>query len=408
MQCRILDIIAEQSPESGLYLVASAGLSARALRRWRTAHPGHGQALHDLLPHAIAARLQRGESIAFDFMRPEFSSLPNPLGARSALVAPMRLGGRLVGFLVLAYGPDAHTFTEEEMALAAGTARMAVLVLERERLLCEREEARASMLVLRETNRRMDEFIAVAAHELRAPVQASLLGVGLATQHARKLGHPSTTQAGAGAGAPASEVEELRKDLAQTEESVERLARLIADLLDVSRLQSGQINLRLQPIDLTGAVREAVERQRLLTPERAFVLHLPRRVTILVDADVDRISQVVGNLLTNAVKYAPEDQPVEVRIQVRGRRARVSVRDEGPGLSAEEQRRVWDRYHQAAGIQANPGTGTGLGLGLYVARQIVRAHGGQVGVHSAPGKGATFWFTLPLMEAEEWPGPPGQ
>jgi signal transduction histidine kinase/PAS domain-containing protein len=408
MQCRILDIIAEQSPESGLYLVASAGLSARALRRWRTTHPGHGQGLHDLLPPDIASRLERGQSIVIDSMRPEFASLPNPLGARSALVAPMRLGGRLVGFLVLGYWPEAHTFTDEEIALAAGTARMAALVLERERLLCEREEARASMLALRETNRRMDEFIAVAAHELRAPVQASLLGVGLATQHARSLGRPITTQTGAGTGEPASEVEELRKDLAQTEESVERLARLVGELLDVSRLQTGQINLRLQPMDLTGAVRETVERQRLLTPERAFGLHLPRRETLLVEADVGRISQVIGNLLTNAVKYAPEDQPVEVRVQVRGQRARVSVRDEGPGLSADEQRRVWDRYHQAAGIQANPGTGTGLGLGLYVARQIVRAHGGQVGVHSVPGKGATFWFTLPLMKAEEWREPPGQ
>jgi signal transduction histidine kinase len=87
---------------------------------------------------------------------------------------------------------------------------------------------------------------------------------------------------------------------------------------------------------------------------------------------------------------------VEVGLRVHGGRARVSVRDQGPGLPSEEQRRIWERYHQVPGIRANAGTSVGLGLGLYLSREIVTVHGGQVGVRSAPGKGSTFWFTLPL------------
>jgi signal transduction histidine kinase/PAS domain-containing protein len=397
MGCRLLDMVADEPPGSGLRLVASSGLSAREAMRWRTQHPGHGQSLLDLvnrLPPDLAARFERGESIFVDHMRPEFASLPSPFPAHSALVTPMRLGGHLIGFLALDYGPVAHAFTPDEIALAAGTARLVALVLERHRLLCEREEARANALALRETNRRMDEFLAVATHELRGPVQAGLLGMGLAAQRAQRL----TERVSAREGDLAGQLAELQKDVVQAEESVDRLARLIADLLDVSRIQAGQLKLRLQPADLASIVSEAVARQRLLAPERVIQLRLPRALPVPALADPDRIGQVVANLLGNAVRYSPEGRQVEVRVQLRGGRARVAVIDEGPGLPVEEQRLVWERYYQAPGIKANPGTSAGLGVGLRlsIVREIVRAHGGRIGVRSSPGHGATFWFTLPL------------
>ncbi|HEV2459199.1 MAG TPA: HAMP domain-containing sensor histidine kinase, partial [Ktedonobacterales bacterium] len=398
--CRQLAVAADEPPGSGLRLVASAGLSARAERRWRAWLPGHSQPLLQLLnmlPPALVVRLERGESVPIDFELPEFASLPNPFRARMALLTPMRLAGRLVGFLALDYGPVAHAFTPDEIALAAGTARLVALVLERERLLREREEARANALALRETNRRMDDFLAVASHELRGPVQASLLGMGLAAQRAQKLrGRVSAHE-----GELAGQLAELQNDVAQAEDAIDRLARLIANLLDVSRLQGDQLDLHLQPADVASIVSDAVVRQRVLAPGRVIQLRLPRAVPVPVLADVDRIGQVVVNLLGNALKYAPEDRPVEVRVQVRRRRACVSVRDEGPGLPIEEQRRVWERYHRAPGIEASPvaSAGLGVGLGLSIAREIVRAHGGCIGVRSSPGHGATFWFTLPLEGA---------
>ncbi len=107
------------------------------------------------------------------------------------------------------------------------------------------------------------------------------------------------------------------------------------------------------------------------------------------------------NYLSNALKYAPEDRPVAARVAARRGRARVSVRDEGPGLPAEEQRRIWERYHRAPGVSAHAGAGGGLGLGLYISRTIIERHQGAVGVRSAPGKGSTFWFTLPVANGTD-------
>lgn len=392
MGCRQLGIIAEEAPRGELRLVAFAEQIARGQRYRRTEAPWRGRRLPDLVPPALTARLERGESISIDYADPEFAGLPNPFRARVTLLTPMRLVGRLVGVMAVDYWPDPHTFTPEEMALAAGTARMVTLVLERDRLLREREEARASALALREANHRMDDFLAVASHELRAPMMSGVIAVELAQRRVRDL------QTGARARVDGLDMEmnELGEVLAQATESVERLSRLVAHLLDASRIQAGQLDIVPKLADLAAIVREAVARQQVLAPERAIHLHLPPGGQVQVLADADRIGQVVTNLVGNALKYAPEDQAVEVQVQPRGRRARVSVRDEGPGLPVEEQRHIWDRYHQAPSIRANSGKGSGMGLGLYIAREIVRAHGGQVGVQSSPGKGATFWFSLPL------------
>jgi K+-sensing histidine kinase KdpD len=102
------------------------------------------------------------------------------------------------------------------------------------------------------------------------------------------------------------------------------------------------------------------------------------------------------NYLTNALKYSPADRPVAVGITVSDREARVWVRDEGSGLPAEEQTQIWERFHRAREIVVQSGSGIGLGLGLYICRTIIERHQGRVGVESAPGRGSTFWFTVPL------------
>jgi signal transduction histidine kinase len=117
---------------------------------------------------------------------------------------------------------------------------------------------------------------------------------------------------------------------------------------------------------------------------------------IVVLADADRIGQVVTGYLSNALKYAPEDQPVTVRLEATSDDARVSVHDEGPGLPPDQQERVWEAFYQAPGVETQSGSSIGLGLGLSICRTIVERHGGRVGVESAVGQGATFWFTLPL------------
>jgi hypothetical protein len=114
-------------------------------------------------------------------------------------------------------------------------------------------------------------------------------------------------------------------------------------------------------------------------------------------ADRDRISQVVTNYVTNAIRYSPASQPVHIGLTAEKDLARVWVRDRGPGLSAEAQKEIWQRFHQVKGIPAQSGSGKGLGLGLYICQTLIAQHQGEVGVESSPGEGSRFWFTLPIV-----------
>ena len=180
-----------------------------------------------------------------------------------------------------------------------------------------------------------------------------------------------------------------------------RLEALVNDLVDVSRIQAGKLELRPEPTDLAALVREVVEAQREAAPSRRLALHLPAALSLPVVADAGRIEQVVTNYLTNALKYSPADHPVAVGMT--GSRAR-----HGSGSATRDRGCQWRNRSISGsgsiglqGVEVQTGTGVGLGLGLYISRMIVERHQGQVGRPSALGQGATFWFTLPLPCPEE-------
>jgi signal transduction histidine kinase/PAS domain-containing protein len=376
---------------------ATAGpIAAEEAQQWQMNWPRPDRRhLQDFLPPDIIARLQLHEVIPVDRRQPPFTRWPNPLDWRSMLLVPMSLGRQFVGTLTLDYGAEPHTFAADELALAGGVARLATLVLERERLLREREEARASALALEEANRRMDEFLGIATHELRTPVTSSGLTVGLAALRLASV----LDQASAHGDELAGRLESIQELLVRADSSMERLSRLVSDLLDVSRIRAGRLEMRMTTCDLATVVREAVAEQQQIAPDRAILLHIPDTGAVSIVADADRIGQVVTNYLTNALKYAAADRPVGVRLRVRQAWAHVAVRDEGSGVPRAEQRRIWERFHRVAGTSVVSGTGIGLGLGLHICKTIIERHGGRVGLWSVPGKGSTFWFALPLAPA---------
>ena len=373
-------------------------IAAEESQQWQALVPPQGQRrLQDFLPPAIIARLQLGEPIPVDRREAPFSRWPNPLAWRSMLQVPMLLGGQLVGILTTDHhGPDPHEFTLDELALAAGAGRLTTLVLERDRLLRARAEERAKALGLAEANRRMDEFLGIATHELKTPVTSSSLCVELATDSLTSV----IAELAVARDATIHKLVPIHELLIRADFGIERLIRLMEDLLDVSRIRAGKLEFRLARCDLAAIVRDAVTEQRQIAPSRTITLHVSAKRAMLVWADAERIGQVVTNFLTNALKYSPEDRPVGVGLRMSGGWARVSVRDAGPGIALDEQERIWQRFQRVEGIKVQSGTSVGLGLGLYIARTAIERHHGQIGVRSAPGKGSTFWFALPVERTD--------
>ena len=351
------------------------------------------QSLEEHIGAASAAALSRGASVLL-----ETTSLPERYRstlyhAQTAQMVPMRMSGELVGILFLDYGEEYHDdASHEEMALTQAIARLGALVLERERLLRRWAEARANELALSETKAQMDTFLGMAGHELKTPLTVIKLTLQMAERRLRAYVRQQTETEEEGPGPLESFLEQLTLTMKQ----VQRLDRLVNDLVDVSRVQAGKLELRPEDTDLATIVRQAVTAQCQAAPERTITLEVPEELRVRVVADPWRIEQVVTNYLTNALKYSPADHPVAVGIELEDQRVRVWVRDQGRGLPLSEQEHIWERFHQAKGIEVQSGSGVGLGLGLHICRTIVERHEGCVGVESAPGAGSTFWFTLPL------------
>jgi signal transduction histidine kinase len=225
-----------------------------------------------------------------------------------------------------------------------------------------------------------DEFLSVASHELKTPLTS------LKLQVQSLLEMPPEVPEGA-------EAERLKASFALTERQVRRLERLIGNLLDVSRIAVGRFQLQLEEVDLVAVVRD-VTTQFSAEIGRARVqvdLRLPPAAPGRWDPL--RLEQVVVNLLSNALKYG-NGKPIEIAVEVQDGLTRLKVRDGGIGIAAENQVRIFERFERA--VSLNYG---GLGLGLFIAKQIVVAHGGIIRVESALGSGATFAVELPRGNA---------
>lgn len=231
---------------------------------------------------------------------------------------------------------------------------------------------------LKELDEKKDAFVANVSHELKSPLMIM-------------KGFLENIRDGLYGAVTAQQNETIGLML----HTINRLSRLVKDILDISKIAAGKMKLQIANVDLRGILKSTHESFVIEASKNKikFELELPKE-PIIVSADEDRLTQVVVNLTSNAVKYTPEGQEVILRLLASGTEARVEVEDTGGGISEENQKKLFDKFER---ITTEKQEGTGLGLSI--AKDIVDLHGGRIWLESALGKGTKFIFTLPLQKA---------
>jgi len=264
------------------------------------------------------------------------------------------------------------SFTHEDMAFLQRVADLITIAIENARLRSELQSAQA----LSEANRLKAELISTLAHEMRTPL-TSIKGYSTALLMEESAFSPETQ----------------REFLQIIDEECDVLQDLIRDLLESSIIDAGLLRLEPQPVRLPRLAKSVTDDIARRAQESRFLLDFPENFPIL-DADPDRIGQVLHNLLDNAVKYSPRGGLVFVRGEVREDEVIVSVADQGVGIAPEHLNRLFEKF-----FRVRSGLGrhvVGSGLGLPIARTIVESHGGRIWAESQLGQGSTFYFTLSL------------
>ena len=253
-----------------------------------------------------------------------------------------------------------------------------------------RDELQSSYEKLQELDKLKSQFLSIASHELKTPITAMSGFVQIAVRRIKRrlvAGRPSEEQW-------KKEEETLLEQLEVVQRQTGKLARLVDELLDVSRIESGRLELRISDIDLPELIAEVMKRHQLMATKHELRLHYDPDQKLGVRGDRDHIEQVLNNLVGNAMKYSPDGGPVDVRVTRAGdQEVEFAVEDHGIGIRGAELARVFGLFYRSP--DRNARDVGGMGLGLYITKEIVDRHGGRIWAESEVGKGTTFHVTLP-------------
>jgi two-component system sensor histidine kinase/response regulator len=237
-------------------------------------------------------------------------------------------------------------------------------------------ELEASRKQLTEATSRRDEVLHVVSHELRGPLGVLVMAADVFGMDAKSGAAPAKQQSFAD----------------RVVRQAQRMLAIVDDLLDISRIEAGELRVEPERADLVKVLRDAIERITPSLQRHSIDFRAPESLD--ADIDVDRIEQVIANFLTNAIKYSPAGGVITVAVEKGATTAVVNVSDHGIGVAPEAIPRLFERYFRAPGSEK---AAKGIGLGLYVTKRLVEAHGGTVRVVSEAGKSSTFTFELPLV-----------
>lgn len=286
----------------------------------------------------------------------------------SLLIVPLRVRGRAIGTLTVWRDEPGRPYTDADQTFLQNLADRAALNVDNAQLY---REAQAAVLA-------REEFLSIASHELKTPLTTVKGWVHLLIDALNQ---------------PEPDREAILEFADELRSQIDRFEALIGDLLDASRIQQGRLDLQPEPVNLVAMVKRALvrfEHAPERTPRHRLVLDAPEPVIGIWDPD--RLDQVLTNLISNALKYSPEGGEVRVTLRRDGERVTITVSDQGIGISAQDQARLFQPFTRS---EAARRSASGTGLGLYITRRIVTRHGGDITLQSEPGVGTTVQVTLP-------------
>jgi signal transduction histidine kinase len=293
------------------------------------------------------------------------------LGLHSELVAPLLIGARPIGMLSVSRS-RVDAFSSEEAELLSLLGRLVATAVQNIR---SYEAERQTVEELRRLSALRADFVSLVSHELRSPM-AAVIGAARTLQDRWRTLLPQQREA----------------FLALIADETGRLAVLIGDVLDTSRIEAGTFSYTFGELDLGRLVEDAVATAGVGQDAVHVVASVPASLP-RIRGDRERLRQVLTNLIDNAVKYSPDGEEVRVTAQREDGVVRIAVSDHGPGIAREQQRLIFEKFGR---VEVPGGSKPGTGLGLFIARSIVEAHGGSLDVQSQPDAGATFTLTLPV------------
>jgi signal transduction histidine kinase len=345
----------------GIRIASSEAMCGRAFQT--------GQAELYATSRAIAAATANMTAANRELVQVAMAGLPGP---QSAVCIPLIAGEKKTGVVMLENLHKANSFADSDLSFLQTVGGLIALSVEGAHLREDFQSAQA----LSEANRLKAELISTLAHEMRTPL-TSIKGYSTALLMEDVTFKPETQ----------------REFLQFIDEECDVLQALIHDLLESSIIDAGLLRLEPQPVQLPPLVKNLTDDMAHHTRIHRFLVDFPEHFPIL-DADGDRIVQVLRNLLDNAVKYSPEGGLIVVRGEVRKDEVVISVADQGVGLSPEHLNRLFEKFFRAKSSLGRHVVGSGLGLPI--SRTIVESHGGRIWAESQPGEGTTLYFTLPL------------
>jgi signal transduction histidine kinase len=282
------------------------------------------------------------------------------------MVVPMVARGRTIGAITLISTDSGRRYGVRDLNMAEDLAHRAAVAVDNARLYLEAREA----------VRTREDLLGIVSHDLRNPLAGMLMRCALMLE--------TLPQDESG--------ERIRRDLEAMNRSAHRMERLLRDLLDFASIQAGRLGIERKPHPVGELLKEGMESLYALAGKRKIEDHTQQLDDggVQVLCDRERFLQIFSNLIGNALKFTPQDGSVSVRVEQRDAEMMFCITDTGPGIPKEESTKIFQKYWQGRGGR------TGAGLGLYIAKALVDAHGGRIWVESAPGSGASFFFTLPL------------